>query len=86
MSTPTAKFMTEEQLSLVTHRKDLNGFMLTGKQSNGIMKKLGEKGLKFTNEDGIHNDFEYKEGLNVDTRMFQAQEACSGGLYSTCSV
>ena len=41
-----------------------------------------EKYVKLTNESCIHNGFEFKEGLNVDTLAFNPVKEClPGGLY-----
>ena len=43
---------------------------------------MSERYVKLTNESCIHNGFEFKEELNVDTLEFNPVKECvSGGLY-----
>ena len=52
----------------------------TGYDFNRI---LGSKKLyRFTKDNEIHNDFQYKDGLNIDHLEFYPYETCTkGGLY-----
>ncbi len=36
---------------------------------------------KILNEKENHNDFQYKDGLNIDTNEFNTKECSAGGLY-----
>jgi hypothetical protein len=54
--------------------------MISGKQFNETT--YNGRFVKLTNEECIHNDFEYKEGLNIDELEFDSRHACGpGGLY-----
>ena len=53
---------------------------LTGSQFNELYKD--QKFVKLTNENECHNNFQYKDGLNVDTIKFNPTGLCQpGGLY-----
>lgn len=56
------------------------GKEISGKQFNKLSKDI--ELVKLTNCNEIHNTFEYKTGLNVDTLKFNPHGTCSsGGLY-----
>jgi hypothetical protein len=37
--------------------------------------------VKLTNETEIHNGFQFKTGMNVDTEKFDPTSECKGGIY-----
>ena len=39
------------------------------------------KYYKFTNQECIHNGYEFREGINTDTREWNTAECRSGGIY-----
>lgn len=59
---------------------------LLGKDFNNIFSILTSKLMliKLTNIDEVHNGFKFKDGLNVDTILFNPTGVCrSGGFYFT---
>lgn len=61
---------------------ELIGKTITGKQFNQIFK--GTKFVKLTNKKQIHNNFKFKNGLNVDINAFNPHNECTaGGIYFT---
>ena len=56
--------------------------MISGTQFNELYK--GESLVKLTNGQRIHNGFEFKEGLNVDTIDFNPIDQCSPGGFYFC--
>src|SRR5579872_4720412 len=56
--------------------------VLTGKEFNTLFPNV--EFVKLTNAKEKHNDFEFKDGLNTDTIVFNPNESCMpGGLYFT---
>ena len=54
--------------------------ILTGKEFNE--KYVGQKFVKLTNKEEKHNGYEFKSGLNVDTKPFNPRGKCEpGGIY-----
>src|SRR5579862_8275445 len=43
--------------------------------------KQSQKYYKFTNKECKHNEFQYREGLNTDTKPWNTDECSEGGLY-----
>ena len=44
---------------------------------------MGIKYIKLTNEDNIHNNFKFKDGLNIDTIPISSGECKPWGIYFT---
>lgn len=56
----------------------------TGEEFNQIASKYDMKFYKFTCTNEVHNGFQFKDGLNVDTVKFNPSGNCSaGGMYFT---
>ena len=54
----------------------------TGKEFNELNKITNNIYIKLTSKDGIHNGYQFKEGLNEDTMQFNPTGNCtSGGIY-----
>src|SRR5579872_5162141 len=55
---------------------------LSGIEFNDLYKNTHL--IKLTNETELHNNFQFKDGLNIDTVDFNATKECSpGGIYFT---
>lgn len=69
-------------LLYTTNTDDLDGFTVTGKIFNTILKKLNIIPIKLTNSTEIHNRLQLKDGLNIDHIPFNPTGSCSkGGIY-----
>jgi len=55
--------------------------LLTAKQFNELSAKNNWKWVKLTKENERHNGFQFKTGLNVDTKEFEAEVDCNNGLF-----
>ena len=58
----------------------MESHILTGKEFNE--KYTGVQFVKLTNQEENHNEFQFKDGLNVDNIPFNTEKECSaGGIY-----
>lgn len=57
---------------------------MSGEVFKGLFPILSTQLFKLTNEEEIHNGFQFKDGLNIDTVSFNPQGECQpGGIYFT---
>ena len=63
---------------------ELSGLVLSGVEFNKLIEGTNLKFYKLTYLDEVHNDYEFKTGINKDILEFQPEGEClPGGIYFT---